>query len=263
MMTKLIPFILIAVATANLSAQTQRILIPYVVEGEIAGAFGSVWTTDLALLNDSGEAISIIGYEPRCQLSACEPDSAGPGITFYPSFRETRLSGMFLTVTPGDLADRVVAKLRSRDLSRQAEAWGTEIPTIRESDAPVGRFQILDIPTDPRYRAMLRLYSFHSEPIAVRVRFYATRTAINRPALYPVDELLAEETMTLQEARQVSTFDAYPGYAEIPWLTQRHAALPQSERVRIEVTSLSEGARIWGFVTVTNNETQHVTVMSP
>lgn len=33
--------------------------------------------------------------------------------------------------------------------------------------------------------------------------------------------------------------------------------------VRVEVEPLGEGARFWAFVSVTNNETQHVTLITP
>src|SRR5260370_32300719 len=35
------------------------------------------------------------------------------------------------------------------------------------------------------------------------------------------------------------------------------------DRVRIEITPATDGLRLWAFVSVTNNETQHVTVIAP
>lgn len=40
-------------------------------------------------------------------------------------------------------------------------------------------------------------------------------------------------------------------------------AIAGREPVRVEIEPLTDGLRIWGFVTVTNDVTQHVTVISP
>lgn len=258
----------LVVLAGSASAEIDHILIPYFSGSPLSGAFGSLWSTELAILNDSGETIVLWGYDERCPLSACVTTGATPpGITFYPSFphRETLLNGVLLNVDPASAADRVMVKLRSRDISREDEGWGTEIPTITESGAPRSHFTILDVPTDSRYRVMLRVYQFHPEPISARVRFFSTPRHVSAPAFrgYPPDVLLAEETIAMTARRHVSTWERYPGYAEIQMLTQTHPELLQTERMRIEVTSLTEGVRLWGFVTITNNETQHVTVVSP
>jgi hypothetical protein len=57
-------------------------------------------------------------------------------------------------------------------------------------------------------------------------------------------------------------FRLFPGYAEIGFV----ASLPElrdSALVHIELAPLSPEQRIWAFVSVTNNETQHVTTISP
>ncbi|HEY0593460.1 MAG TPA: hypothetical protein VGF40_16935 [Thermoanaerobaculia bacterium] len=56
--------------------------------------------------------------------------------------------------------------------------------------------------------------------------------------------------------------DFEPGYADLAALVDRHPVLVQSERIRIEVRATDPAVRIWGFATITNNETQHVTVIS-
>jgi hypothetical protein len=40
-------------------------------------------------------------------------------------------------------------------------------------------------------------------------------------------------------------------------------AQPTVERVRLEIEPVTDGLRLWGFVTVVNNETQHATVITP
>lgn len=264
-------FLFLVVLAGGAFAEVDHILLPYYTSSPLPGAYGSLWATDLAILNDSGETVVLRGYDEKCPLSACETWGATPsGITFFPSLgpwdeRSRMLTGVLLQLDPASAADRVEVKLRARDISRQDQDWGAEIPTITESRAPVGHFTILDVPTDSRYRVMLRMYQFHRSPIEARVRFFATPRHVTAPAFhgYPPDVLLAEETVAMTARRDITEFARYPGYAEIQMLTQGHPELLQAERIRIEVTSLTEGVRLWGFVTITNNETQHVTVVSP
>jgi len=45
-----------------------------------------------------------------------------------------------------------------RDLSRQAEAFGTEVPVVREKDWKRGSLSLLNVRSDPRFRITLRVY---------------------------------------------------------------------------------------------------------
>jgi hypothetical protein len=46
-------------------------------------------------------------------------------------------------------------------------------------------------------------------------------------------------------------------------LLQRYPALIAHETVTIEVTPVRPDVRLWAFVSVTNNLTQHVTLIAP
>lgn len=46
-------------------------------------------------------------------------------------------------------------------------------------------------------------------------------------------------------------------------LLTAHPELSRIAGVKIELTPVTQGMRIWGFVTVTNNDTQQVTTVSP
>jgi len=50
-------------------------------------------------------------------------------------------------------------------------------------------------------------------------------------------------------------------YAEVP--LNSLFEIQGQDRVRIEVAPLTSGLRLWGFVSVTNNQTQHVTTVVP
>jgi hypothetical protein len=52
-----------------------------------------------------------------------------------------------------------------------------------------------------------------------------------------------------------------PGYADLGlWSV---AEIADGSRLRIEVLPETAGAKLWGMVSVTNNDTQHVTIIAP
>lgn len=265
-------FIVLLLMPLALAGESDRILIPIFLYEPVEGANGSLWATELAVLNQGDTRIDLEGYDFNCGFG-CVDTAARPGITFYPRLNMgagfSKPHGYFflLTPVPGDPPPNLAIKLRSRDLSRQMDDWGTEIPTIAESEAPVGHFNLLDVPTDPRYRLMIRLYHFGTEAVQARIRYYATPTSVRSPYFGDVnpDVLLAEETvvMTVPPDAAVPEYEELPGYAELTGIVERHPVLASHPRIRVEVESSVEDLKIWGFLTITNNQTQHVTVVSP
>ncbi len=255
----LLSLLVIGTTVPTFARTPERILIPYYTAIPIEGAHGSRWVTELAVLNNNNRPAGIQGYEQQCHIPVCPNKIAPPGITFYPSLGANNLlQGVFLEVWDED-ASEILVQLRARDLSRQSDDWGAEVPTIRESMAPVGSFGLLDIPTDVRYRVMLRLYHFANDsPVEAHVRFFQTPGSVSDPTTgVEPDRLLTEETVVFTQGSFY-----FPGFAQLPDLVDRHPVLAQSERIRIEVSTTDPTVRIWGFATITNNETQHVTVIS-
>ncbi|MGA7614275.1 MAG: hypothetical protein WBX15_03760 [Thermoanaerobaculia bacterium] len=237
---------------------TERILIPVYTLTAIDGAYGSEWTTDLSMLNQGAEPILIDGYDQNCHIE-CPQQPVPPERTFYAHLLGNALQGAYLYVSPASATPDVAIQLRGRDLSRQSEDWGTELPTVKESAAPISIFSILDVPSTPGYRVMLRIYQFGDVPVTVRVQFFALNPAQRVPIgdVNP-DPLIAEEVLTLPAGNRL-----VPGYAEIPDLAGRHPELATVERYRITVEAIDATPHLWGMVTLTNNATQHITVLSP
>ncbi len=260
------------VATADEPAVSyERVLLPVVVKGEVAGALGSRWTTQVSILNNAGQDVDIRGYvtAPRGCPILCNPSPlTRPAIAFYPAIASPG------TVTQGAIllldrrfSDSVEVHLRVQDISRQSQTWGTEVPVVREKGLYQGTLNLLDIPIGAAFRQTLRVYDVDARPDAiVRVRFYRVNPAIDTtsevldPA--PRDLLVAERTVHLTTEQRIGTPSYDLGYAEISNVGGL-AELQNVDRIRIEVTSLSTGLRFWSLVSVTNNETQHVTIISP
>lgn len=237
----------------------ERVLVPVALAGQLAGANGSVWETRLSIANSGTAAVVVDGIDPGCGGSCVGVDAAiEPGFTIFaePLVAHGALS---LLLRVGEGGDDLTIHLRVQDVSRQAETWGTSIPVVRERNAFTGKFNLVDIPVDNvRVRALLRVYSFANEADgAVLVRIFKTLPEQTLPLQSEIpDVLLGEHILQLPRGQSPTT----PGYAQLPlWLL---AEVPDGTRLRVEVSPLS-GGRIWGFVSVTNNQTQHVTVIAP
>jgi len=67
--------------------------------------------------------------------------------------------------------------------------------------------------------------------------------------------MLLEETVTFAVNNGL-------GYSEIPNIAAM-SSLMGSSRVRIEIIPVEPNVLLWGFVSVTNNATQHATLITP
>jgi hypothetical protein len=132
--------------------------------------------------------------------------------------------------------------LHVRDRSRDADSAGTEIPVVRQGDLRSDVLHLLNIPSRHDSRTLLRVYDLGTAATPrVNVRMF---------------DLASGATL-----REFST-DLAPGGPN----AAAHAAvalLPGDDPFGLEVRPAHEGMRIWAFVTVTNNRTQAVTVVSP
>jgi hypothetical protein len=258
-----------------LSGQTadfERILVPIVIcNHAIPGAFGSLWTTRLAITNTATGSVSIFGYDPYpsgCIIAVCPPvGRTPPGITFFPIVCPGSASQGAIVQVERQYAASVAFQLHVQDVSRQSETWGTEIPVVRESGLRRSAFQLLDVPLTAEFRSTLRLYDIDARPAAqARVRFYRVNSATHSPldlvVAAPLDALVVERTISLSVERRGADPAYDVGYAELSNL----GSLPElsgTDRLRIEVQPLTPDLRLWAFISTTNNVTQHVTTITP
>jgi len=169
--------------------------------------------------------------------------------------------GVFVYVgAPG--AGKVIFSLRVRDLSRQALTWGTAIPVIREEQTYTTRLQLLDVPTDARFRVALRVYDFDAPTSrSVRLRIYdvSQDTPI---ATLPPQTALVDVVLRL-ELPVDNLYDAIPGSAVMTDLIGAFPQLSSARILRVVLDPVSSDLRFWAFASVTNDETQHVTAITP
>lgn len=226
-----------------------RFLVP--VSGTFAGAFGSTWRTTVLVHNSGTDPVPIILGSQTLGI----PPGAPPPISALTTAKlslSNSTAGMFLYI-PARYAPLLTFSARVADTSRDAENFGTEIPIVPESQFKPA-IQIIGIPTDGRFRSMLRIYVYDgmAKALQVDVRDEADSSLL---ATILVDALPAN---TLP-----GTDPPAPGYSQLD-LTPVLAKFVAHPSVRAEVVSRSmQPAPIWAFISITNNQTQLATALTP
>ncbi|HMC23405.1 MAG TPA: hypothetical protein VKL19_16235 [Thermoanaerobaculia bacterium] len=245
----------------------ERFLVPVSTRNPVPGALGSLWQSEFRLVNQSG-----ITLEPGIDVFHLETrEMTNPPLTpnqvVVPALAMPRLDSdvppTTLLYVRKELAPFLSPQLRIRDLSRQSETWGTEIPVVRESNLR-WNFTLLDIPMKDGFRQTLRLY------ITDYVGCCATRVTF----LSPTGEELFKRDVFLQHAN-----GSIGGLVPAPYLREGSREFPlQPAYAQIDLGSIPELAghdsiwiraqsygaiHLWGFVSVTNDATQHVTMITP
>ena len=261
--------VFVAIAVPVLRAEEappQRVLVPVYTAAPVPGVNGSSWITDFWMSNSGQDITGAEWILWDCFLPECGnlPAPIHPGVSFRPRLQgeEGGLRGIVLYLGAAG-ADQLGMSLRFRDLSRQSSTAGTELPTPRDSAFRSTPFSLVDVPVTAGFRQTLRIYELDGteREASVRVRTYRLDAAHREPTDDP-DELLGETVLPLRFAPAFAVPPFHPGYAEATDLSAL-ADLGDAERIRLEIEPASEGLRLWAFVTVIHNETQHATVIAP
>jgi hypothetical protein len=132
------------------------------------------------------------------------------------------------------------ANSRIFDRSRQSQTAGTEVPVVREGDfrSPVAR--LLNIPTGANYRAQLRVWT-SGEPAST---FFVGIPQV--PTLVPITGRLAPG----------------PGHLLFGSIDLTgYLGASVSDHIDVSV-NVPEATQVWAMVSITNNDTQQVTIVS-
>jgi len=239
----------------------ERVLLPITV-AQTPGAFGSKWHSDLWMKIDSDAAIEIAPINFFCVIGLCPP----PYIPLGKAFRAG--TGLLHETQPGEpqgslmyfkngQTSRVTFNLRIQDSSRASETWGTEIPVIRENQFRIGTTALINIPLDSHFRQMLRVY----DPDARLGASIVARIFDNDGAMPLVEIPLQFQVRDPNNFVTTALLPFRPGCVQLEL-----SSIPEvrgHEGIRIELQPLTPQLRYWVFVSITNNETQHVTTITP
>ncbi len=233
-----------ALATSSLSAQESwtSVLLPIAVGfgpgfGPVQGANGSLWITEIVARNNGSQDAQF--FYSKCVVFCDHYENIRPNTTIPLTYYNPR--GRIVIIRSAEAAG-IVFSIRVRDLSRQSETWGTEIPAVPESAAFTTTAHFLNIPTSNDFRALLRIYDFTDAPnrqFSVKVLPLAGNSVLK--------EIMATTTMVPFGVAETEIANLIPSLA--------------GDAIRLEVTPLTEG-KFWAFVSVTNNATQHVTLVT-
>ncbi|HUO83732.1 MAG TPA: IPT/TIG domain-containing protein [Thermoanaerobaculia bacterium] len=241
-------------------ADFEKVLLPVFFFGQ--GMHQSEWVTEATVYNEGPEAVEfanpIFEGDPTCPaLCGCSARSeiqAGERNRICSQFAQSW--GLILWA-PESGADQLHYSLRVRDLSRQATSAGTEIPVIHEQELRSGTIVLLDVPADSRFRSTLRLFDVQGrDGMQVRMRIHADDE----------EEPRVDTILTLRQSVvniMPDPFPTSPSYGYVGDLTATFPVLAGAAMFRVDLEPLEPLERFWAFVSITNNDTQQITVVTP
>jgi len=210
----------------------EPILFPVSFQGP--GALGSQWVTESFLYTNGS---TVFRDPPPCSFCPVTP-----GFGTKQLVNNGNPWGHVLYAIRGT-ADSLAMASRIRDTSRQSQSAGTEVPVVRERDFR-GELRFLNIPVDARYRVTLRLWSLSDGGL-----FIAS-----------VDSTPAQsQGLTLSKIPGTSMSF---GSMDVTSLLTKANNNPTNLSV-ISPSNVPFPPAIWGMLSITNNDTQQVTIVSP
>lgn len=213
----------------------ERFLFPLAFEGP--GAHATLWTTESVVRNDG-----------PVRVNGLETFLPAKGAIHLPN--TNRDGGRFLFVPRG--AERWTSfSSHIVDRARRDTNAGTEMRVVHESEGKP-RLRIINVPLTSESRQMLRVYDLDA---VERSDLRAHVTAGNRTVTVPVT--LSPRVVCVAPP----CYQGAPTYAAISL-----DAIPElrgAGTAEILIEARTNEARLWAFVSVTNNDTQHVTTFTP
>jgi hypothetical protein len=221
----------------------------------VFGQSGTEFRTTAELWNRSlNQPVSFFGLDTSCTL--IDP-SILPETQFTLPPRQEQALNLFpecsqwparlFLVPKGDKS--LAGSLRVWEVSRQSENHGVEIPVVRREDFDEESIALVGVPTDPKFRLTLRIYGLNQGAQVVNV-FFGGRL--------------------VQVPMYWSNSVFVPSYAIFTDFTPEPGQPPFPEKLNVLVEAprgpggaVIPGTPLWAFISVTNNETQHITTITP
>lgn len=235
----------------------EQVLVPFDT-ATIPGQFGTRWSAELWVRNDAEQPVnlfpercSFIGREGPCRRRIDVPGNT-TALLDVMEMTSDRWPGVLLYI-PQDRIGDVYFNLRIRDLSKQLESAGTEVPIVREAELRTGRTALLNVTLEAGFRANLRVYSPDLFGAQFVVRVYRQST----------DELLVDRAFSEMLPTDAPFPPLVPATFDLSAALDE-AALAGGDRVRVSIErTWPAGARFWPLLGITNNLTQEVRFVTP
>ena len=248
----------------------ETILLPHTPGDPLPGANGSLWRVEMLLRNGSPYSVLFeLPMHPRTLVSPPPPDwFVVPALTTA-NVNLFSLTGPARLRVPKIAAKDVVFETRFFDESRLGTNFGTRVPTVREHDFRYGVTTIPGVPVGNHFRSTVRVFSPDGERRSFEVRVLSHPVLETRPwdvpPLQPVTgELLATYTVRAEYADAVFKEG---GPWSVPMASIPVPDFPGHTRVQVQINNVfiadAPSTPYWAYVSVTNNETQQVTLLTP
>lgn len=249
-------------------ADFETILLPHIPGDPLPGANGSMWRVEMFVRNDSPHSLKfdlpMFGYTlvspPPPDWFIVPPQTTAEVATYS-------LNGPARMRLPAIAAASIVFATRLWDESRATENFGTRIPTVRERDFRRGAITIPGVPMGTVFRNTVRVFSPDGErhQFRVRVLTHATLPAAAWGPYPPHEPVIAEVLATYTvsaEANDPADKSGFPW--SVPMASIPIPYFPGNTKVQVQIDVVDdERAAYWAYVSVTNNETQQVTLLTP
>lgn len=242
--------------THAVESDFESVLVPVYAAVPVNGAANTRWKTDLWLRNAGPDPVTMAPWS--CGASTCVLETSSmlwvkPQTTLHDALASVAENPSRIVYLGKDQAPDVSLSMRLVDLNQSAIYAGTEIPIVRAPSLRATTLQLLNVPFHPAFRLLLRVYDTALPAASFRVNIYP----VNDDAASPITsfELVARTDQT-------GSFRDVAAYAQAD-LRAALGNLPLPESSRIEIVPLQEGSRFWAFVSITNDTTQFVTLVTP
>jgi hypothetical protein len=258
MFTRTALFLSILFATRGFAAD-QKILIPIFYCG---AGIGPQWCSQLLVMNNMSQSLRTPGVRWRLDCPFwpdCQSDDIPPGRLADPISENATGIGLlsaragFILFAPEAEADKLIFRL-SIGASQYPIAAGTDVPVARERDF---RTSTIIFP-------FIRLNRFENFA-RMRLRIYdpdGTDGAQVRVVLDPRGDTVPAQIVTLSVPAEPAGVPR-PAFAEL----DLHTAFPTADAggmygAAVKVEPISP-IRFWAFITITDNVTNGVTIVTP
>lgn len=255
-MRLILVFLLLVLApafNAQSIAQEQQVLVPIAFADGVtlAGAHGTTWVGEVWASNDSTSDIQTLQSQ-QCQIGCPEPQLPAKSHRTVGLQTAESVDGGALLYIPTSLTSDVSFSARVLEVTRQAQPTGFAVPVIREDEYLETAVVLPGIPRGTGVRSSLRIYdpsgqgggSFTVELLGENGR------------------IINSFVVTLSAGKFAASTPVTPAYAAVHDLENRASESNGSEDVfHVRVTPTTSGP-YWTFASVTDNETQHVLIIT-
>ena len=226
----------------------------------IPGAHGSLWTSQVWFHNGTRQDLQALRPAPNCMPLCSVAYPAGFFGTLTSIETNHNDGGALLHLYEGGTAStqELFFDVRLLELSQRAQPTGVEIPVVREEEFFDQEAVLLGVPVGEGLRTSLRVYDPSLTP----------NSSVNVELLAPNGEVLASTIISpgadpvVPPEKDLTFFGYYPGYAALHDLSSLFPQLQNEEHYHIRITPQTEGMRYWPLISVTDNESQHVLLIT-